>query len=127
MKLSEAIFMNGMVKAQGFGTLSMYSIDAPCALGGALQSIGQQAFPTLSGGYNKLHEVWPWISQPIDCPVGGCSILHFRHPYVLYVIFHLNDDHEWTRTKIAEWVASVEPPEEVQETSAFVTETCVIY
>jgi hypothetical protein len=122
MKLSEAIRMNGMMKPQGSGSLSMYSADAPCALGGALQSIGKQhvatkvidpfdsCSPEFDRNYWEVAEAWPWSVRHIHdhCPVSVCSC---NYSDAASLIYHLNDTHRWTRQQIADWV-SVEPQEE---------------
>ena len=96
MKLSEAI--------------RMYSLDAPCALGGALQSIGTPAKNQTD--YSPVKVAWPWVKEPeFSCPIAkGCSP---RTP--LQMIWHLNDTHRWTRQQIADWVETVEPSEPAQE------------
>jgi hypothetical protein len=48
------------------------------------------------------------------CP--ACDATHFtrRHydkPFVM-LITHLNDVHQWTRERIADWVATVEPADD---------------
>ena len=106
MRLSEAIMMNGMTKPQGFGNESAYSVDAPCAIGGALQIVGKQ--PTQCEGHclKALRDVWPWTADtPSFCPVC-CEETEARN-----IIWHLNDQHHWTRAQIAEWVATIEPKE----------------
>jgi hypothetical protein len=109
MKLSEAIRLNGMSKPQGFGVDSMRSLEAPCALGGALQSVGRQGTdPDRPGrNYELVREIWPWLVVPdTNCPdCAGCG-------NVLSIIWHLNDVHLWTRQQIADWVATIEPQEE---------------
>jgi hypothetical protein len=108
MKLSEAIRMNGMMKPQGFGNKGFTSVDAPCALGGALQSIGRQR--TDHPDYGAAREAWPWIdnfngARDNKCPVPTC--LHVDYP--LAMIYHLNDTHKLTRAQIADWVELHEP------------------
>lgn len=107
MKLSEAILMNGMVKPQGFGSDSIGSLEAPCALGGALQSVGQQA-PSASSLRNMslVGDFWPWARKLQSHPLTGERMPSHS------VIWRLNDEFLWTRAQIAAWVASVEPQEE---------------
>jgi hypothetical protein len=104
MRLSEAIMMNGMTKPQGFGVDSMYSLDAPCAIGGALQAVGERQ------QYSVVGEVWPWTEENdhIICPLCKYPV---PAEQTVAVLFHLNDIHKWTRAQIAEWVASIEPRE----------------
>lgn len=119
MKLSEAIRLGGMMKPQGRGSESLVSLDAPCALGGALQAIGKQ-----DEGCKAMKENWPFTCQPAKCP---CGVNHSRElqtwigrllfpawDSISDIIVVLNDDHGWTRNQIADWVETVEPAEEVE-------------
>jgi hypothetical protein len=118
MKLSEAILMNGMTKPQGFGGESLSSLDAPCALGGALQSVGYQLVGRLSvdANYSAVGELWPWTRKEALCPVCDEARMNIS------IIWHLNDHHRWTRAQIAEWVATVEPNEVPMNMPAFLEE-----
>jgi hypothetical protein len=111
MKLSEAIRMNGMMKPQGRGAPSIGDPNAPCVIGGALQVVGKQVVAIEEAqrvnNYGVLRTLWMWLDQPRQCP--ACNARTYDAVNVLY---HLNDDHLWTRQQIADWVASVEPQEE---------------
>lgn len=104
MKLSDAIRMNGMMAEQGFGYRSLNSSTAPCALGGALQSIGRQRLDSLDGNCEEVRNAWPWADIPgrAHCPVIECGA---GHTEISNIVWHLNDSHRWTRTQIADWVA----------------------
>ena len=117
MKLSEAIRLGAMMKPQAFGDyfrggirkrwqrilnfLGLYSAqESSCAWGAALE-----------GGFGYLDSeddvVYPdeynWLSESIiRCP--ACHI----GQSTFYLIVHLNDDHRWTRERIADWVESIE-------------------
>lgn len=119
MRLSEAIRMNGMMKPQGFGGMSFYSDEAPCALGGALQSIGKQTHDVVD--YPRLRVFWPVMDNHADCP--ACAFDVYSVCDVLGAIYHLNDYHRWTRSQIADWVASLEPSEPDQEQTCEVVGT----
>jgi hypothetical protein len=108
MKLSEAMRMNGMMKPQGFGSPSIFSPDAPCALGGALQIIGRQIENDAVSCLGAVREAWPWSdSARFACPAGDtCCPDTGRN-----IVWHLNDQHRWTRQQIAGWVETVEPQE----------------
>jgi hypothetical protein len=114
MKLSEAIRMNGMMKPQGFGDQSIASLDAPCAIGGALQSIGIQDPRGASNNYGLATFAWPWLNRKLDCPF--CNV--FKGHRIVSVLYHLNDNHRWTRSQIADWVETVEPKETPQTQEA---------
>lgn len=113
MKLSEAIRMNGMMKPQGFGGDSIVSVDAPCALGGALQSVGMQPADR-DYGFGAVEAAWPYsadLRYIFLCPT--CGEAAFLAPSVIRnLIWHLNDQHKWTRSQIADWVETVEPDQE---------------
>lgn len=109
MKLSEAIRLGSMLKPQAFGS---YRADGgTCAMGAAIDAIGG-----LVAG--KSDEVWPIVAQgPAVCPECADVIHRHHHPYNPYVvvcnptgamIIHLNDDHRWTRERIADWVQTIE-------------------
>lgn len=111
MRLSDAIRLGAMASEQGFGTI--WDHGKTCALGAAYLAAGL---------FNRDHCVargaasrtFPVIDVSIEqCPVyGGTVVRCFHGPKdVVNVITHLNDIHEWTREQIADWVATVEPPD----------------
>ena len=98
MKLSAAILLGSTLRKQCFG--DSFVGGGSCAIGAAYEALG----------YNKFNlpdccKVWPWLDVPVECPVCGES-----EPTTAAIIsVHLNDGHKWTRERIAEWVATVEP------------------
>jgi hypothetical protein len=119
MKLSEAILLGSTLSPQGMG---MYE-DAEgrrCALGSALAAVGETVRPLPEDESDEtirvdklLSKHWPQIDLPLydamcpdDCG-GQCLELGC-------LIVHLNDDHHWSREKIASHVAQIEPPEAVE-------------
>lgn len=105
MKLSEAIRMNGMMKPQGFGTGSIKSLDAPCAIGGALQSVGRQIAVFLEANFREFRDEWPFVANLAHCPACKGNISR----EIVELVWHLNDYHCWTRSQIADWVETIEP------------------
>ena len=98
MILSEAIQLGAMMTSQAFRVL--FKADGACALGAALLAVG--VAPEQAG--RSVRRRWPWaFAVSVDCPSCGRSRL------VCEVIVHLNDDHRWTRERIAAWVAGIEP------------------
>lgn len=99
MKLSEAIRLGAALKPQAFG--HAYSGARSCALGAAADAMGIDYYKTnwaavLSGFTGEYH-----------CPVAGCVDSGWMK-YVGLIITHLNDNHRWTRERIADWVESLE-------------------
>ncbi len=99
MKLSEAIRLGAMLKPQGFGQYR--ANDATCAVGAAMDGAGDSAFVA-----------WQELERFLDnrCPVCLCLVLT-ETGRGRNILPHLNDDHRWTREQIADWVATIEPPE----------------
>lgn len=110
MKLSEAIRLGAMWTKQGVQTESMLSSIAPCALGAALLAIGKQkATPESPHGYKTVTDTWPWLKTKMRDPVGGMEAT------AMEIIWLLNDGFHWTRERIADWVATVEPQETLRD------------
>lgn len=112
MKLSEAMRLGATLKPQAFGRITRFLLhldNAPlgtCALGSCLDAIGK--LPLI--GMVLPGELYPreWVDfleTTAACPVKGCQD---DHECVSIVIVHLNDEHEWTREQIADWVETVE-------------------
>ena len=108
MKLSEAIMLGAALKPQGFGQI--LRDGKTCALGAAHDSLGL-SFRCEYGGGCELENLYPFLmGQQFECPeCGGGDRLAF------IIASHLNDRHKWSREKIAEWVASIEPSTEITE------------
>lgn len=103
MKLSEAIRLGAMATVQGFGADSIFSDDAPCALGAARLAAGIQQ-PSESIVFPELMRHWPVLAKRTSCP--ECR----KHDEVaIGTVWHLNDEHKWSRERIADWVESIEP------------------
>lgn len=104
MQLSEAIRLGAMLKPQGF--YHLFKDDHTCAFGAALQAIGinTSGDAIAKGSYNIQ---WPWTTLPGTCP--ECGLQYGHAP-----ITHLNDEHQWTRERIADFVQTIEPKEDVE-------------
>lgn len=94
MRLSEAIRLGAMLHPQYFGAMrkrgARGEVIATCALGAADEA-----------GYGHVFG----FLQVMKCP--ACH----EHRAISGNVAHLNDYHGWTRERIAEWVATVEPQE----------------
>lgn len=106
MRLSEAIRLGALLGPQAFRVVR--DLDgATCAFGAASDAAGLQ-FDVMDpyAMVDALTEAWPWLVKRLRCPacrrrrVGGAVISDC-----------LNDHHRWTRERIADWVATVEPDE----------------
>ena len=103
MKLSEAIRLGSMMGPQCFGYMRLG--EATCALGAAYKALDDSVREV------SMTDIYPWLAKKIICPVDYCSGI----TEVIFIIAqHLNDDHRWTRERIADWVATVEPKEEIK-------------
>lgn len=103
MKLSEAIRLGAMLHPQCFGSMNRWrdggdlpsavgddEVIATCALGAAE-----------AAGYPDTFSVSSSDMVCPECPQWTNGLEQ--------VVAHLNDRHRWTRERIADWVATVEP------------------
>jgi hypothetical protein len=128
MKLSEAIRLGAMLRPQAFGgffgfehvvpkgkcarmlaRLGLREMDlalSSCALGAAIESVGGDASicSRAHGLLDRFEILW---GGRIRCPA---CIAHRVNAFSL--IYHLNDEHRWTRERIASWVATIEASRE---------------
>lgn len=100
MKLSTAIRLGSMLRPQGFGSYLDHD-DRTCAFGAAFDAIGiLMEMATL-----RVDQNWPWCQRmEMECP--ACRQ---KQGIVEGLVVHLNDYHQWTRERIADWVATIEP------------------
>ena len=98
MKLSEAIRLGAMLDPQVRG--AFFTAEGTCALGAAAAA--------LHGDAESLIQAFPVLSTSSTCP--ACDRFWFRDS-VSGLIMHLNDYHGWSRTRIADWVLSLEEKE----------------
>lgn len=108
MRLSEAIRLGAMLRPQGTKSDSMlWWLDdrRTCALGAALHAQGLREIEGIYA-FHLIRMAHPWLDviKPY-CP--NCSIQHLAYE----IIYHLNDGHQWTRERIADWVETIEPVE----------------
>lgn len=107
LRLSEAMRLGSMLRPQLF--CALHSEEGSCAAGAALEAVGGLRAKSFGS-------IWPWtkIQDPaLRCPdVCSFTDLVGEPLCVIDLIVHLNDHHGWTRERIADWVATVEPPEE---------------
>lgn len=132
MSLPDAIRLGAMNAPQGYGRLLTIQrsltlqpgLEHPgvlikrstCALGAACDALGMLATPQFPYGpptsdraIDELEALYPQLlTVDVPCPACGDG-----DRILLSIIVHLNDDHRWTRERIADWVETLETPVEV--------------
>lgn len=109
MKLSEAIRLGAMTGPQCQSTF--YYRGATCALGAAHMATGHLVHGDLLEAALDAEQAWGLHDErAIPCP-AQCSL---ALTCGFDVITHLNEDHNWTREQIADWVETVERAYETQ-------------
>lgn len=109
MKLSEAIRLGAMIRAQVFGI--MRSEEGTCAWGAAYEAAGIPIEFSLETGVIDMPCEWLWANvKKTRCPELNCDIPP-PQCCVSPLIAHLNDHHRWSRERIAAWVKGIEPEE----------------
>lgn len=98
LKLSEAIRLGSMMKPQAYTDAE---IGASCALEAACEAIGLAACEWV-----RLDSQYPILDRAdIHCPL--CSSTDDQEAFE-EVVYHLNDDHKWSRERIADFVETIE-------------------
>ena len=107
MKLSEAILLGSTLSEQFFFGAHSSDGKARCALAAAADACGI--------GLSSLYDHFPWVQRNREmlCPQCRPELRHLERLTAFSVIVHLNDKHRWSREKIAEWVATIEPAEDI--------------
>ena len=108
LKLSEAIRIGSLKSRQGFGfyrrtrrLFGFFKVREACTMGAALDAIESPRI----GEYNFFCRTFPITMTVAHCPAcpSGSSLKTLGT-----VIIELNDQHRWTRERIADFVESVE-------------------
>lgn len=105
MRLSDAIRLGAMLKPQAFDSSRHVG---SCVLRAAADAVG---IPDSHGvlNYAAIWRHFPQLQQAgpgLVCPACGA-----RECDLLTLLYHLNDHHRWTRERIADYVAALEPAE----------------
>ena len=87
--------------------------DGRCAIGAAFLAIGRGE----EEDYSRIGEAWPMAYGDVVNPITGESHVLFG------VIRELNDNHEWTRERIADWVETIEAQAEAPQPAVVETVT----
>ncbi len=102
-KLYEAIRLGSMLRPQTFN--EYFGADTSCVLGAAIEGCGMTC--------PAMFSAFPILVQTEFCP--ACPKETSNSAHVNRVMIHLNDDHRWTRERIADFVASIEPADSPEE------------
>jgi len=108
MHLSEAIRLGALLKPQAFHgpSDSLIGEVATCALAAAAEAVGD---PDLNL-WRDWRTRWPTslVIHRVVCPDCGSNGTAYESGSLVAVIAHLNDEHRWTRGRIADWVETCE-------------------
>lgn len=127
---SDAIRIGALLRPQVydalFRQLGLTDTFGSCALGAAYEADGNKValvvcgsecacncvqvcdkdgtpLPSMTNAYLGLNESFPILKRSVELPcecMWSWSLMH--------AIQHMNDDHHWTRERIADWVETVE-------------------
>lgn len=99
---SEAIREGAKLHPQGFK--KFYEDGRTCAFGAGMQAV---ASDELFAHFSICYDTYPYLNADDvtrSCP-GGCGLFLDT---LAVAIFHLNDDHRWSREQIADWLSEEE-------------------
>lgn len=104
MKLSEAIREGAKLRPQTHRRY--WQPNGSCALGAAVEATKGSVAASSVSIREHLNEVWQGLRDTYKyCPVDCCRWQRHEALYdVPAIVVHLNDDHDWTREEIADWV-----------------------
>lgn len=107
MRLSEAIRLGATIRPQAMGFY--FVADASCAIGAACEAVGIGEFIDTPSLVNAFGKYWFEVGQRLPCP--ECGKVFDKDKSRARTITHLNDDHMWTRERIADFVELHELPQ----------------
>lgn len=110
IRLSEAIRLGSMLRPQAFGVF--FDGLGTCAQGAALEAIGHHICD--GNKHEAMAMAWPWAhcghSESLHCTsrTHRCPECPTWNRCVSAVVAHLNNDHRWSRERIALYVEQLE-------------------
>lgn len=121
MKLSEAIRLGSMLGPQTFHQL--HRANATCARGAALLAIGIKDW---AENDEVAHTEWPILFE-MRPELKSCEICgkEYVAELLVFAITHLNDQHRWTRERIADWVEQIENEMEAEQVVSVTAEGAI--
>jgi hypothetical protein len=106
--LSDAILDGARLRPQDHGCPSMGDETKSCAVIAALEAVtGSIESARFTYFSRKIDSLFPVLEVVAESPCK-CQTSRGYSNKVSGIIFHLNDDHKWTRKQIAAFVATVE-------------------
>ena len=129
MRLSEAIRLGSLIRPQAY--YAWFSRDgSSCAIGAAIEACGVEFVPGMNTKQAEVvlkefqaseyfQDFKKTLAKNTDvCPECGEAVKHRGQqedvkPNISSVIVHLNNEHRWTRERIADWVGTFEKKVEV--------------
>lgn len=118
MRLSEAIRLGATMKPQRFDGFDLD--DSSCALRAAADATGVRDVYSYSSGRNILNYGQLRRLYPVMCTEGRCPACD-RTGDLGWISHHLNDNHRWTRERIADFVELHEPLPQPEATEPMVS------
>lgn len=108
MELSEAIRVGAKLRPRQAFYEWFDKSGGSCVLGAAMEAVGVARFPDTYAYHGKCPDSWKWTTREGQCP--ACEE---ERDQIQSLLRHLNNDHRWTRERIADWVESeeaIKPP-----------------
>jgi hypothetical protein len=96
LSLSTAMRLGSLLHPQQFRSRWDAAHERTCALQAAADGAGVEYF--------RMLKAFPVLGIHAVCPACACEA------QLNYIITHLNDHHEWTRERIADFVQTFEEP-----------------
>jgi hypothetical protein len=106
MKLSDAIRLGAMMKPQAYEESGE---QGSCVLRAAADAVGIRDQCRDAVRYLDYAALGHRFPELLLCSWRCPACKRVTPDNLMHLLYHLNDDHQWTRERIADWVASVEP------------------
>ena len=115
MRLSDAMRIGAAIRPQcqgGMFRTSSKGIKYSCAVGAIMEGLTGRSDITVD---DFLYATFPIFSKKVSCPVNHQTMM-VPTASLGAIIIHLNDNHGWTRERIADWIDTIDiVPEPIVE------------
>src|SRR5687767_14918938 len=99
---SDAIRYGATLRPQGEGgTSAQAAVGRSCAILAGAEAMTGTLW--IDGDYQLVKRAFPYLLNPAECPQHCQDGISYK-PKLLDVLYHLNDEHKWTREAIADWL-----------------------